>query len=79
MQPKDLLWILFAIIIAPISFLFPIIRRAKLTFVCPICGEVFRPRWNNYLRLIINVPSEDREKCILKCPSCKNVNIMNEK
>jgi len=68
------IWII-ALSVTAVAAACTIASRAKKTFKCPHCGHIFKPKPNNYLRLLLNFPSGG---CALKCPECKNKNVMQE-
>ncbi len=68
------MWI-WLIIISVIFVVFKIIINAKKKYKCPYCGCIFKPRFNNYFRLLLNFPNGGSA---LKCPSCNNKGIMHE-
>ena len=49
--------------------------NAKKEYKCPLCNRTFRPKINNWMRLLLNFPQGG---CALKCPFCKEKHIMKE-
>ena len=66
------LWLIIVFVILVVS---KIMFNAKKEYKCPYCGCVFKPRVNNFFRLLLNFPNGGSA---LKCPKCKNKGIMHE-
>jgi hypothetical protein len=49
--------------------------RARNEYRCHYCNGIFRPRMNNWMRLLLNFPQGG---CALKCPHCKEKSIMKK-
>lgn len=50
--------------------------RSRREYTCPRCGLVFRPRFSDCFRLLLNFPEGG---AALKCPKCGEKSIMREK
>ena len=68
------MWILLVAVLIVMAFL-KIIINANKQYKCPCCGCVFKPKINNYFRLLLNFSSGG---FALKCPKCQNKSIMHE-
>lgn len=68
------MWILL-IIVFIVLVCFKIIVNAKEKYKCPYCGYVFKPKINNFFRLLLNFPNGGSA---LKCPKCNNKSVMHK-